>query len=307
MPKISVIIATYNRSNVLYFAVQSVLWQTFQDWELIVVGDCCTDDTPEVMSQFDDPRVKFINMKENYGEQSGPNNHGVALAEGEFIAYLNHDDLWLPDHLEKMLSGIEETKSDLVFCMIESISRPKGEMDTFFIATPENRSFDGSYFVPASSWLLRKSLLDEIGLWVSFRETYATPSQEFIDRARKRGKKVTFIPEFTAISIPSAFRKEAYKNREFGDNKYYFEQIRDDASFREKELLRLSLLKNQANLKFHPPWVLFKRACKNLFRNTVTRLGIQPSKLGQLRYSWRKGGFLNHIRKNRGLAPLKLK
>jgi glycosyltransferase involved in cell wall biosynthesis len=74
-----------------------VLWQTLADWELIVVGDRCTDDTEVVVRGFPDPRIRFVNLERNFGEQSVPNNEGVRLAQGRFIAYLNHDDLWLPE------------------------------------------------------------------------------------------------------------------------------------------------------------------------------------------------------------------
>src|SRR5688572_8257735 len=75
-PSISVVIATYNRSRMLAYAIESVLRQTFTDWELIVVGDACTDDTAEVVARYvaADPRVRFVNLERNWGEQSAPNN-----------------------------------------------------------------------------------------------------------------------------------------------------------------------------------------------------------------------------------------
>jgi GT2 family glycosyltransferase len=56
--------------------------QTRSDWELIVVGDACTDDTADVVATFPDPRIRFVNLPENVGEQSGPNNEGVRLGHG---------------------------------------------------------------------------------------------------------------------------------------------------------------------------------------------------------------------------------
>ena len=76
-PIVSVVLATYNRSRVLAHAIESVRSSTLTDWELIVVGDHCTDDTAEVVASFDDPRITFINLPQNVGEQSGPNNEGV--------------------------------------------------------------------------------------------------------------------------------------------------------------------------------------------------------------------------------------
>jgi GT2 family glycosyltransferase len=84
-PLISIIMATYNRSNILAYTIQSVLWSTYKDWELLVVGDSCTDDTEEVVASFEDPRVSFINLERNFGEQSGPNNEGFRRARGRYI------------------------------------------------------------------------------------------------------------------------------------------------------------------------------------------------------------------------------
>src|SRR5260221_6050921 len=100
VPKVSIITATYNWSSVLKYAIQSVLWQTFQDFEYIIVGDACTDDSAEVIDSFDDPRLRWHNLDENSGSQSIPNNRGLQLAQGTYIAYLGHDDIWYPTHLE---------------------------------------------------------------------------------------------------------------------------------------------------------------------------------------------------------------
>jgi glycosyltransferase involved in cell wall biosynthesis len=93
-PAVSVVTATYNRSNVLRYAVESVLAQSFRDWEIIVIGDACTDDTAAVVASYEDSRIRFTNLERNFGEQSGPNNAGFAISRGRYIAYLNHDDLW---------------------------------------------------------------------------------------------------------------------------------------------------------------------------------------------------------------------
>ena len=96
-------------ANVLRLAIESVRWQTFSDWELWVIGDACTDDTAEVVASFADPRIHFFNLPANVGEQSGPNNEGFRRTRGRCVAYLNHDDLWFPDHLAGLTRFIDET------------------------------------------------------------------------------------------------------------------------------------------------------------------------------------------------------
>lgn len=146
MPAVSIITATYNRPEVLRWAIESVRAQTFGDWEQIVVGDACTDDTADVVASFGDPRIRFVNLAQNFGEQSGPNNTGMALASGGLIAYLNHDDLWLPDHLEKLVAHIDRKRADLVYAPTLSIDV---HGMAFCGQTNSEMKYDPSHFVPA--------------------------------------------------------------------------------------------------------------------------------------------------------------
>src|SRR3712207_3932020 len=106
-PRVSVITATYNWSNVLRHAIESARWQTFADFEMLVVGDGCTDDSGAVVASFGDPRLRWHNLEANHGHQSAPNNAGLAMARGEFIAYLGHDDVWFPTHLAALVSALD--------------------------------------------------------------------------------------------------------------------------------------------------------------------------------------------------------
>jgi glycosyltransferase involved in cell wall biosynthesis len=106
-PAVTVIIPTYNWSSVLPYSIGSVLRQTFTDFELLVIEDGCTDDSEEVVRRISDPRVKWINLATNTGHQSEPNNEGLRHARGQYIAYLGHDDLWLPHHLSCLVSALE--------------------------------------------------------------------------------------------------------------------------------------------------------------------------------------------------------
>jgi glycosyltransferase involved in cell wall biosynthesis len=83
---VSIITATYNRGNVLRYAIESVRRQTLADWEMWVVGDACTDGTGDVVRGFGDPRIHFLNLAQNVGDQSGPNNEGFQRSAGRFIA-----------------------------------------------------------------------------------------------------------------------------------------------------------------------------------------------------------------------------
>ena len=105
-PHVTVILATYDWSTVLPYSIGSALQQTFTDFELLVIGDGCTDDSAEVVARFADRRVRWINLPANMGHQSGPNNEGLRRGRGELVAYLGHDDLWLPHHVELLVAAI---------------------------------------------------------------------------------------------------------------------------------------------------------------------------------------------------------
>lgn len=103
-PKVSVIIPTYNRSHVLGRAVRSVLNQTYQDFELIVVDDGSSDATVEVVSGFADPRIRYLRHEENRGAAAARNS-GIKAARGEYIAFLDSDDEWFPEKLQKQVEA----------------------------------------------------------------------------------------------------------------------------------------------------------------------------------------------------------
>ena len=107
MPTVSVIIPTYNRAHVLGRSIQSVLNQTFQDFELIIVDDGSTDDTESLVNRFRSKKIKYIRHQVNQGGSVAPTpNTGLRLAKGDYIAFLDDDDEWMPEKLEKQMKVI---------------------------------------------------------------------------------------------------------------------------------------------------------------------------------------------------------
>ena len=103
------IIPTFNWATVLPFSIGSVLDQTFTDFELLVIGDACTDESAAVVRACaaGDDRVRWHNLPTNGRSQAGPNNEGLRLGRGDLVAYLGHDDLWLPRHLEGLVAVLD--------------------------------------------------------------------------------------------------------------------------------------------------------------------------------------------------------
>jgi glycosyltransferase involved in cell wall biosynthesis len=201
-PEVSVVTATYHRPAALRVAIQSVLRQTFADWELIVVGDGCTDDTAGVVAAFAaaDPRVRFVNLGANSGDQAIPNNVGVALARGRCIAFLNHDDLYWPDHLARGLAALERTGADLVFSRLLVV----GDGANHILGG--SPAYDPNQLVPASAWIGIARAMRDVGPWRSGRELHGFPSQEWLFRAHRAGVDARWSPRWILRRLPTAKR-----------------------------------------------------------------------------------------------------
>lgn len=128
-PKVSVVIPTYNRAHTLDRAIKSILGQTFNDLELIIVDDGSTDNTIEVVSSVNDPRIRYIRHDSNQGANAARNT-GIKTARAEFVAFQDSDDEWLPEKLEKQV-GVLEATSHEVAAVYTGFLRLKGDEVTY--------------------------------------------------------------------------------------------------------------------------------------------------------------------------------
>lgn len=110
--QVSVIMPAYDGERFIKESIESILAQTFKDFELVVVDDGSTDSTLEIVKSFDDERIKYFH-KENSGNQAIPRNYGIKKAQGEFIAFCDQDDLWYPEKLEKQMAVIIQNSTRL--------------------------------------------------------------------------------------------------------------------------------------------------------------------------------------------------
>jgi glycosyltransferase involved in cell wall biosynthesis len=296
-PDVTVVTATYNRSEILIYSLKSLQSSDYQDWECLVVGDGCTDNTAEVVASLKDPRFRFINLPENFGEQSVPNNHGTGLARGRYIAYLNHDDLWFPNHLSSCIQRLKETGADLVFS-IGAILPPDGRVLIRCISS--TGKYEPYIIVPASLWVFKREMLQEVGPWRSHKQTRNTPSQDWLWRAWKKKKRIILVPQLTALLPQTSSRKDCYVKRDPGENKKNFHSILADPRFRERILLRALIQSKgeESSISFIQG---VKKTIKALFYKIFLALRLPPGTfLNLVRYGWR-GGFINYLRKKRGL------
>ena len=109
---VSIIMPSWNTGKFIGESIQSVLNQTYKNWELIIVDDCSTDNTDEIMASFNDERIRYFRNEKSSGAAL-TRNRAIREARGEWIAFLDSDDLWMPQKLEYQIKFMQ--KNDLVF------------------------------------------------------------------------------------------------------------------------------------------------------------------------------------------------
>ncbi|MCK5344238.1 MAG: glycosyltransferase family 2 protein, partial [Candidatus Heimdallarchaeota archaeon] len=116
-PIVSVILTTFNRAELLPRVIDSVLHQTFTGFELLIVDDFSQDQTSEIIRTFNDDRIKYVRHAENRG-LSAARNTGIFHAIGEYIAFLDDDDEWIPTKIEKQVRHIQRLPESvgMVYC-----------------------------------------------------------------------------------------------------------------------------------------------------------------------------------------------
>ena len=199
-PLVTVICPTYNSRATLQYALRSVLNQDFADFEVRVMGDACTDGTEEVIKQLNDPRLHWFNLAENSGHQFAPNNEGLRRARGKYVAFIGHDDLWFPWHLSRLVAHLEQTGADFAHDLVASAGT--NGIEGVYGAPHAGAGYARIYF-PASSWLHRRELREEVGFWKNPKDLAWASDYDFTRRAAEAGKKFVFLPSLGVLKFHS--------------------------------------------------------------------------------------------------------
>lgn len=190
---ISVVLTTYNRLEFLKKAIASVEAQTFTDWELVIVNDGSTDGTRAYLDELKNPKIRPIHRSKSFRCDTRPKNRGTKESKGEFIAYMDDDVEYRPDHLQALYSAITKSKVDVVYGDRMIIDLEKRMPDTVGVRSDFNpfllllRNF-----IDTSDVLVRREALFEVGGW---DERY----RKYVDwnlwvRMAKAGKKFQRVP-----------------------------------------------------------------------------------------------------------------
>ena len=166
---VSIIIATYNHAKFIEQTIDSVLSQSYYNFELIIVDDGSTDNTNQVVGKYEDSRIKYI-LIDHSGRPATPRNEGISISKGKYIAFLDSDDLWMPDFLEKSLQYFNIDKNiGVVTSKLYFInSNSDITYNTFHDSIADNEifGFDKLFFqnvVNLSAAIVRRECLEKTG------------------------------------------------------------------------------------------------------------------------------------------------
>jgi glycosyltransferase involved in cell wall biosynthesis len=172
MPKVSAIIPTYNRADLLPRAIESVLGQTLRDLELIVVDDGSTDNTREIVERFAqrDNRIIYL-WRQNSGGPAAPRNSGIERATGKYVAFLDHDDEWMPSKLEEQVRLFEASPPEIGFVACDYliiIGTGGNSISKYRLPAPEGGSLfrtllENDFIRTATVVMVRKDVFENVG------------------------------------------------------------------------------------------------------------------------------------------------
>lgn len=236
-PLVSVILPTYNWSSVLRYSIRTVLWQTFTDFELLVVGDACDDDTADVVAGFRDPRIRWHNLPQNSGNQAAPNNAGLEMARGTYVAYAHQDDLWMPEHLAVLVSALERDGRTAAHTLILDVGPPPDRIRRV-VGLPGGGTFGADkveLFTPAV--MHRLDAARRIGGWADWRDLRVGPYFDFLTRLIQSDRDLVSVRELTLVKFHAGLRPNSYAERRSDEQAEYIERIVSERDFRTSELL----------------------------------------------------------------------
>jgi len=284
-PAVTVIIPTFNWSAVLSYSVRSALRQKFTDFEVLVVGDGCTDNSGAVIEAMGDARVRWLNLPEHTGHQSGPNNEGLRHARGEFIAYLGHDDLWVRHHLACLVAALD-AGADVAYGLTMLV----GADGRYTEPAPRRLTYTPGLWIPPTGVAHRRRVIDGIGGWKPYRQLSVDPEVDLWQRAYQYGYRFAFVPRLTAVKFPAAWRRDVYRTRPHHEQARWFERMERESDFEAVEMghLLLTVLESRLLWRDGSYWTLLREFVAETRR--------------RLRFRWAVGKNIEARRRFKGAA-----
>jgi glycosyltransferase involved in cell wall biosynthesis len=209
-PFFTVVMATYGRGRHIAPSIRSVLQQDFTDFEVLVVGDGCRDETEATVAGFRSEKLRWLNLDTRCGSQSAPNNAGIAAARGQVVAYIGHDDIWERHHLSS-LAALYTPRPDLDFAIGGMIMHlPEGLPGAQVTGMFEADGAQHEHFFPPSSVSHLRSVSARIGPWRLPGEIAAPVDMEFFKRASDAGLTFASTRRISVHKFNAAYRYLSY-------------------------------------------------------------------------------------------------
>lgn len=281
MAKISIITPTYNSSKFIKRTIQSVIDQSYTDWEYLIVDDGSTDNTVELINEYikKETRIKFFKTQENSGGPALPKNIGIKNATGEYVAFLDHDDEWYIEKLQKQLDIFNSNKNSklgIVACYVNI-----KDNDTNKLISKRNNYYRGNIikeltnnnFLFTSSCVMTKlSILKEAG---PFDSTFKVIEDwDMWIRISELGYDFDFVPEYLLNYLVHS------KNIYFGNKNFNGENEFIAFCTKHKELL----IKNSSLRLGYYYWLTkeYKLSRKYLLRILINKNSDRREKIKSL-------------------------
>lgn len=306
MAHVSFVIATYERPDVLQCTLRSLILQSHTDWTAIVVGDCCSNSTERAIRELDDQRIVYYNLPVRFGEQSGPNSVGLALANQDVVTFLNHDDLLLPDHIAYGLEQLEKNNADFFIgkaanaTSLEAIEPvftdvlPRSK-DLRRLLTPPLYAFD-----PSSFWLIKTEYAKQVGSWRAAATIWRTPLGDWLLRAWRQDGHFVFGDRITGLRLRTHYLKgdgPLYDNRS-PEHEFILNRIQEIGTDRLRDYI-LEQIQEHNGFNSKEPFVWARPLLTSLYKS----VGFDAIPI-LLRVKGRKGALLRQITQKRTGADL---
>lgn len=209
---ISIVIPAYKARNFLSGALDSVAAQTHTDHEILVIDDKSPEPIDDIIENFagrTGQQVRVIHHEKNQG-LGGARNTGIREARGEWVALLDHDDLWAPDHLDSLMTACQRESADLAFCTVKQFNQDPADNMATWGPSPEDMGenmaislFEHSYITPSAT-LIRRALLNEVNGFDTDPRVHMCEDLDLWMRLLQRKTR------FTHVAKPSCYyRKHA--------------------------------------------------------------------------------------------------
>lgn len=235
-PLFSVVIATFDRGALIESTLASVARQSISDYDVIVVSDGpAAPGLAATVASFDD-RFRLVETRRRHGSQFGPNNLGWEMAKGHYIAYLGHDDIWLPTHLASLRDAFTRRPSATFVASGCIYFGPPGAGAGRAWVTgmfdPDDRSAALTHFFPPSSVAHRRDLPADMR-WPNAHKVRRAVDSQFMLDAAERGSEFTSTGEITVLKFNSALRYLSYLSPDDDEQRAALDAMDDPARLAE--------------------------------------------------------------------------